>query len=197
MELVHNINVDNKDNAVSGMLKLLSTGFACIQQAAETYAALIQRHGANEINAMLAESAPSVTATFWRRLQSVGEQAIDSRLLYGSTSAHAKLRRLPRCEQETVLDTGVMLYRDGAQSDDDALLVKFDSLNPYQTKMVFADDHVRTIAEQRIWAENECLKRAHPKENAAPFSVRGHKVIINKGCTLSHSDLIRLVQETA
>lgn len=168
----------------------INQAMADIGRAAEQYAQALDDHG-DAIKNELLQIAPAVPALFWNRLEQIGRQQLDRRLLHGETPAARKLRRLPYSEQRAALDTGVELLT----ADGDTLLVQVDCMTPRQAKQVFAADHIRSLPEQRAWLEDAIAQTEPPQPYSEPFAVRRGKLEVHRAVTLTRSELARILAE--
>ena len=139
---------------------------------------------------VFASKYPKMSASTWRRLESVGVGALDARLLLGGSFGACCARRLPSHSQKEVLDNGVNVLVAGG----DILRVKLDALTSDQAKQVFAGDHVRDPGAQRAWLESRKTPDAPATEGPAA-TVKNGKVHVSRPCTMTRLDLARLLAE--
>ena len=170
----------------------IGKAMADINRAAAIYAQGLDQHG-QALADKLTEMAPAVPRLFWRRLEMIGRNQLDARLLHGDTPAAQRLRKLPYSEQRSALDTGVELLLN----EDDTMLVQVENLTPFQARQAFDGDHIRTLPEQRAWLETERAKQSAPQPYSEPFSIRRDKVEIHRPVTLTRRDLARMLEELA
>ncbi len=114
----------------------IGQAMADIGKAASMYAQGLDDHGP-ALTERLVEIAPSVPRLFWRRLEQIGREQLDTRPLHGDTPSAARLRKLPYSQQKAALDTGVELL----VGEGDTLLVQVDAMTPFQARQAFDGDH--------------------------------------------------------
>lgn len=132
---------------------------------------------------------PQVTPSLWRRLEAVGRNEMDSRLLVMSSAGANALRRCPFSVQKVALANGVEVLT----ANGDVLKVSIDNLTIEQVRQVFAGDHTRDAAAQRAWLETSARKA--PKPPATAYRISAGKVTINQPCTMTRVELLRILAE--
>ncbi len=159
--------------------------------AGRIYAEAIRQFGQGAREAF-ASAAPKISASTWRRLEAIGNGALDSRLLTAGSAGAAALRRLPVQAQGPALDHGVeVLIGSG-----DTLRIQIDNLTQQQVRQVFSGDHIRDIPAQRAWLETNAPHLSSPSIAAgSPWIVKAGKVSVSRPCQLTRLDLVRMLAE--
>lgn len=104
----------------------------------------------------LCSQVPGLSKRFLAQLEQVGRGQIDARIMSDQCPYYQRLVRMPLSEQRRAVDGPLeLLVRDG-----DTLLVRTAQLMPSQAKQLFAQDHIRSLAEQRAWLEAQEVQRA-------------------------------------
>ena len=86
-----------------------------------------------------------------------------------------KLKNLPYSQQEKFSKNRIEVLT----KTKDILKVEVSSLTKEQVKQVFADDHVRTLAEQRAYIESQETYKAKPVDDV-PYMIKNKKLFINQ-----------------
>lgn len=140
------------------------------------------------------EAMPKLGLHFWNRLESVGRQQLDSRLLFGFHPGERYLRKLPYSQQRDALNHGVEVYTLAADDTDDHLRIRVENLTPHQCKQVFGPSGIRDLPAQRAWIEtqrNQAPSRQAPSDMPR---VRGGKLVIGK-IELTKQQVLRYLAE--
>jgi len=141
---------------------------------------------------ILYEALKSVmTPTMFRQLESVGRKVLDPRLLIGSGGQHTtKIKRLPFDLQKKVID-GCMF--EFLTADGSNMMVCLRDSEDWQAKQMFADDHIRTLPEQKSWAEAEKSRRKSSDiEHVVPYEIRSKDVLFKEMTSLTFEEIRQL-----
>jgi len=141
---------------------------------------------------ILYEALKSVmTPTMFRQLESVGRKVLDPRLLIGSGGQHTtKIKRLPFDLQKKVID-GCMF--EFLTADGSNMMVCLRDSEDWQAKQMFADDHIRTLPEQKSWAEAEKSRRKSSDiEHVVPYEIRSKDVLFKEMTSLTYEEIRQL-----
>jgi len=155
--------------------------------AARVYAAAVNKHGDYARN-FFAEHIPEISSFVWGRLEDVGNGVLDPRLIGATGRLPRVLLKLSAPRQAECLDHGVEILLAGG----DSLRVQVAHLQPAQLRQVFADGHVRTLAEQRAF---QAALKPKPVTVASPFRVRGGFAYFLGNTRMSKQDLEVLLAE--
>ena len=140
------------------------------------------------------EAVPGIPPAAWNGLEAVGRGWLDRRLLWGGGRAASYLKRLPPSDQTAAFDNGLkMLLANG-----DAILVKPELMTREQCEQIFADNHVRTAGEQRVYLESKkvdpvLFKTASQAVAAAAVEVVGKKLVVRSAVTFTTAELRRFL----
>lgn len=141
---------------------------------------------------ILYEALKSVmTPMMFRQLESVGRKGLDPRLLIGSGGQHTtKIKKLPFDLQKKVID-GCMF--EFLTADGSHMMVCLRDSEDWQAKQMFADDHIRTLPEQKSWAEAEKAKRKSSEiEHVVPYEIRSKDVLFKEMTSLTFEEIRQL-----
>jgi len=132
-----------------------------------------------------------MTPPMFRALESVGRKILDPRLLIGSGGQHTgRIKKLPRDLQKKVIDGSMyeFLTADGSH-----MMVCLRDSEDWQAKQMFADDHIRTLPEQKAWVEAEKAKRKSTEfEHVVPYEIRTKDVLFKEMTKLTFDELRQL-----
>ncbi len=135
---------------------------------------------------------PKVSMGVFRNLELMGRGLVHPSLAlsFGEHWARA-LKRLPLSEQTAAIDGGVELMT----ANGDTLLVNPENMSQDQVKQAFAEDHFRSVPEQRAHIESLAVA-AKVQNKAQPngYVIKGRKLIVgNKSFT--RNKLLSILQE--
>lgn len=138
------------------------------------------------------ERAPGFTPSFLRRISLLGVKE-SPQLLFTSSAGAAALRRLPLDIQEKHATEPVELLLANMET----LCIDIHNLSPLQASQVFASDHVRSLAEQRAWLEDQATRKsvARVVKPDMPYRVVKTDLVIMEPCKLSRKQLMQLLSE--
>jgi hypothetical protein len=132
-----------------------------------------------------------MTRTMFHQLESVGRKVLDPRLLIGSGGQHtSRIKRLPFDLQKKIID-GCMF--EFLTTDGSHMMVCLRDCEDWQAKQMFADDHIRTLPEQKSWAESEKAKRKSSEiERVVPYEIRAKDVLFKEMTSLTFEEIRQL-----
>ena len=159
-------------------------------KVAEIIVAAIEEDPANRET--LYETLKNVmSATMYRQLEYVGRKILDPRLLIGAGRQHTtKIKKLPYDLQQKILD-GCMF--EFLTSDGSHLMVCLRDCEDWQAKQMFADDHIRTLPEQKSWVEAEKSRRKSSEvEHVVPYEIRSKDVLFKEMTSLTFEEIRQL-----
>lgn len=132
-----------------------------------------------------------MTHMMFRQLESVGRKILDPGLLIGSGGQHtAKIKKLPFDLQRKVID-GCMF--EFLTADGSHMMVCLRDSEDWQAKQIFADDHIRTLPEQKAWIEAEKAKRKSSEvEHVVPYEIRTKDVLFKEMTSLTFEEVRHL-----
>lgn len=169
---------------------LVMQGIECWQQAG----ALVVRAIDSNPNFIdeVCDKCPDITPELVHRFEQIGRKQLCAKLLISDAPGVRRLRRLPYSLQEKHSVEPVSLILSNGES----LRVDVRNLTPDQAAQVFAEDRIRSDAEQRSWIEDKRSKSSAPSNKSnAPYRVVGKKLVVMTACTLERKELARLLAE--
>lgn len=102
---------------------------------------------------------PDIPTPYWRRMERVGRGQLDMRIVSGNAPWGNKLEKLSITDQKRALDDRLPLLLENG----DVLHVAVSDIRPRQADQLFSFDHIRDLAAQRAFIENQ--KSEEAKEN--------------------------------
>lgn len=129
------------------------------------------------------------------RLVAVGRGRIHPDLLLHTSPAAKLLRGCDVSVQRRYIEQPLelLVLRDDQPQ---TLQVKLDALTPEQARQVMDRNHVRDLAEQRAWLEDQLKKRRSKRQAAVEdegnFVIKGHKVLFKQGASMTKDELIKI-----
>lgn len=153
-------------------------GVEYIHEAAKIYVSYIDLHPDKKQD--FKDNFPDVTETLWASLEKVGRGIIDPRLVFDNDNGTKRLRYFPLSEQKKILDKPLeVVAPDGTHRK-----VAFRDMSQSQKLLVLADDHVRSLPEQRAVLDSEKLydqKKTVDAEYTIPKKVKEERYRISRG----------------
>lgn len=151
---------------------LLTAGLNNIREACEIYVQEID--ATPDRKADFIAGCPEVPPGAWAAFEMVGRNAMDYRLLWGGGKAQAKLRRLPKSDQQRLLDSGVEI----AVGKSDKRVVPVELLEKDDIEIVFSGNRVRTVDEQRVLISRIGDRCGPANAEEADYYVAGGKLVV-------------------
>jgi hypothetical protein len=167
-------------------------GMAAWEEAGKIAVAIIDYdpHAAEDICAACPAMTPSIVHIFER----IGRGLLLPSLAMDSTPGARGLRDLPISMQRRYETEPVPLLINGMNGTD-VLLVDVKNLTQSQSRQIFAKGRIRSEGEQRAWmVEQESKSRAITHTPQA-WTIKGGRVIFNKGATLSAGELATIITQ--
>ena len=131
---------------------LMRDGMNAIVRACEVYAEEVSM--SDDEGKAFRALFPSIDAETWTTFEMVGTGAWDERMIdIPGGMACTAMRRLPRSAQATVFDDGVDLLVSDGKGGYSPLKVRLRALSRNQVYQAFAENHIRSLGEQRAWIE--------------------------------------------
>jgi len=127
---------------------IFASGMMQVVEACNIYADTVDKFP--EAREAFREACPTVPECVWARIELVGIKAMHPKLLWATGRVAGKLRKLPLSTQTKCLEEGLELLIANGES----LKVASSAMTQFQIRQVFADSHLRTLAEQRAWLES-------------------------------------------
>lgn len=143
----------------------------------------------------VAEKNRLITPQFVHKFACIGVKMIPQ-LVISECPGAKRLRQLPLSVQQDCYHNPVALL---VQTDNgwEELNVDLHNLTPDQASQVFAEDHIRTSAEQRAWIEDRKAKCAAstPAKINQPFRVVSNKLVVMVPCQFSRKELTQILAD--
>jgi hypothetical protein len=123
--------------------------------------------------------------------EKIGRKQIVPGLLLASYPAARAAARLPYSEQRRTQSEKIEV----ATSDGSDVMVAIEDMTQSQTRQVFNDTGIRSLAGQRAWIESQRTRRAAEMvaETPMPYTVRGKTVTFVRGAKLEARELAALL----
>jgi len=166
------MNTEIEVNIITRFGELLRKGLECIKEACRLYVEAIDK------NPELSEkfkTSYELTETAWVRFEQVGRGLLHERLLTDYSCGARKLKKMPISQQAKYSAAPIPVLVENGE----LLNVQLSNLTPAQCRQVFADDHVRTPAEQRAYIESQKMENYKVVCNI-PFYIKNSKLIIRE-----------------
>lgn len=183
----------NPEHYIHLFLELYQKGKECWINAGKTLAEAVDK--VPGFMKLMEEHCPQFPPRFLNRMLDLGRGALHEELLLASSKGENALAKLPYSWQEKYVKQPVELL---LKKDDkwDTLLVPVADLTPDQVHQVFDGSGVRTIAQQRVYLENQwARKTAPPKQANLPYRIVQGKLVVMQPVTLNRKELAKLLSE--
>lgn len=171
-------------------IDLVMRGTECWLQAGEIVARNMDAnpHFIDEV----CDKCPDLSPETVVRFAQIGRKQLLPKLLISDAPGVRRLRKLPYAlQQKYSSDPIPVVIASG-----DVLTVDVRNLTPDQAAQVFADDRIRSEAEQRAWMEDKKAKTAvHRQSVDSPYRIVGKKLVIVQPCQLTSRDLARVLAD--
>ena len=132
--------------------------------------------------------------------EKVGRGMMSVKLLNPSKKQYMCLAKCPISEQNLYLGTETKKGQpiEVLTVNGDTLKVDIDNLTGSQVNQVFDYEHVRSLAEQKIYLE-ELKKRDYiekrPKKNKEPYTIFKNTVTFNFPCKLTYNEILNIMSK--
>jgi len=147
----------------------------------------------------MAEKYPDISLSLLRRLEQIGRRELHPRLLLMDSAGARKLRSMPYDIQARYVDEPIKMLSLCGDGTTDHLAVSVRNMGGAAAKQVFAEDHIRTLPEQRAYIESaRALQPSSKGKTAAcstetPWKAVRNKIHVLQPCTLDKSDLMTML----
>lgn len=171
---------------------LIEEGVRCWTEAGQKLVRLL------DAGSTLEELAPEIGVgkDILSKFVAIGRGQIHPELMTHTSPAARRLVSCDVSEQRRYLTEPLPLLVLRDQDQTETMQVQLDALTPEQARQVIDRDHVRDLAEQRAWLEDQLEKRRSKRraavEDAGDFVIKGHKVVFKKGVSMTKDDLIKI-----
>jgi len=184
---MNEIQVKTTHQQIEAFKALFADGIRKIVEASAIYVEAIDHDP--EAAELFAKACPNVPSGAWIGFEAVGRNWMDYRLLLSGGTVTKIMRRLPKSQQTKALDEGVELLVGNGEH----LNTQVQNLTPKQARQVFADDHIRDLAQQRAYIES-CRPNQSTEYKPSYNVVRG-VLHINTPTTITRKELTRILME--
>ena len=172
----------------------LQQGIDGITRAAEVYVSVID-DDPKAIDAFKAKFVNSMSADMWAKFEAVGRKWTHPGLLLGGVAGGKKntaIKRLPYSAQERVFNRErfPLLTTKG-----DTLMVDLLEASNDQVDQLCNGSHMRTVSEQKAWAESQAVIDKHEHVEVMPYRIEDGRVSFRRGCNMSKAEVRRLLKE--
>lgn len=170
-------------------MRLVLQGVENWRQAGKVLVAMMAKNP--NIKAKLLRERPELSPTILATFERIGRGELHPMLLLSESPGFKAARELPYSEQERIVNekkVELLIVQDGKA---DVLRADVKSLTAEQARQVFARDHVRDAAEQRLWIED----RRKPTLVTTSWIIEGDVVRFRKGVALSAAQLAAILEQ--
>lgn len=182
-----------KKPSIESFLEDVNSGIECFERAGNTLVALIDANP--KIKDDILDNCPNVTDEMLDTFERIGRRQLFYQLAIHDGPGVKALRRCTYSDQVKFFREPVpLLISDGKRVE--TLNVGVHALTPDQARQAFGSHRVRTLGEQRAWLESQ-KKKAVVVDIISPYSIHRGKITFNQPCTLSVSELARLLSEAS
>ena len=137
----------------------------------------------------------TIPMSAWKGFEAVGKKSLHPSLLLGGGGPNsARIKGLPYSDQERVFSGHKFVL---LTSDDSRLKVDLRHVTRDQAKQIFAEDHIRSEPEQKLWLEREKTRASMPggAVREVPYTISGGKVIFKSKAVITKEELKRILME--
>lgn len=170
----------------------LTSGLENIVKAAKIYVEAIDSNPALA-DEFAAEFRDVVPASAWAGFEAVGRKWMHPRLLMGGGGRYAsKIKRLPYHAQERIFngERFDMLLPDG-----DTIRVDIREAAPEQADQLFEGNHIRTLAEQKLWLAKRKQEPEAEEAEVLPYTINNGQITFRRGVTMTRQEIKRIIAE--
>jgi hypothetical protein len=182
--------MNKSEQTIENFVAVLYEGVAAWAKAGKLLVELIERNP--DVKQKIVKDHPEISMGVLSRLEMVGRGFVKPEMLLSDAPAYRAARVLPISDQDRLMaDPAVSLViRENGATE--VLHVDFRNLQAAQVRQVFASDHIRNEAEQRLWMEAQA--RPSMKRD---WWVEDGMVVFRKGAKFSVSQLSGVIQQVA
>lgn len=171
----------------------VNRGVAAFEEAGQILVALIDANP--KAKEEILDSCPNVTEDMLDTFERIGRKQLFYQLAIHDGPGVKALCRCAYSEQVKHFHEPIpLLITDGKNVE--TLNVGVHALTTDQARQAFGSHRVRTLGEQRAWLESQ-KKKAVVVDIVSPYSIHRGKITFNQPCTLSVSELARLLSEAS
>ena len=174
--------------------KHIADGIEQWTKAGEIVVSMIDDDGMT-IDEICEHCGGAVNAGIISRFEQLGRRQILPQLLVSNYAAVKHMTRLSYSEQKRAIEgVPLVIVKDGGI---DNLNVKAENLTPSQCRQVFDGSSIRSIPAQRAWieSERERIQGSSTPDVEGDYKAVGRRIVINRPCSLSQKDLVRMLSE--
>lgn len=176
-------------NDIKTFIECLYEGIAAWEKAGKILVAML-KHNPN-IKEQIVRDHPEISLGTLARLEAVGRGQLKPELLLSDAAPYKAARSLPISDQQRLLETGRVPLLIETDRGPDVIHADFKTLTPKQVHQVFAEDHIRSEAEQRTFIESR------RKKIARDWDFENGMVVFKRGAKLTIQQLSGIIQEIA
>lgn len=186
------VAVHNVDAKIQEFAKCVSDGIESWVRAGEIVAEIL---GADPSAIdRICNAIPGLPKDVIYRFEAIGRKEIHPKLLLSGAPGIRRLAAMPYSLQCTHVSEPISLLIINGEKHD-TLMVETANLTSDQCRQVFANNHVRNLAEQRAWLESERKQQAIEHEaSLVPYSICKGKVTFRTGCTMTRREIQHLLK---
>lgn len=177
------------DNTVEQFMECLYEGVRAWEKAGKILISMMKHNPG--IKDRILQDHPEVSASILAKLEAVGRGQLQPELLLSDSAPYKAARLLPMSDQRNLVHTGKVALLIDTVKGPDVIHADFKSLTPKQVSQVFAKDHIRTEAEQRLFIEGR------RKAIAKDWDFENGMIVFKRGARLSIQQLTGILQEVA
>jgi hypothetical protein len=145
----------------------------------------------------ITHECPQITPGMLRTFERIGRGLLLPALALESGSGPKMLRNLPLSQQERFMKEPVPLVVHTKDGKTDTLLVHVKDMTKEQAQQAFANDHIRTLGEQKAVMIQRDSKAATVHTGAATpaWTIKGGKVVFERQVTLTARELGMIISQ--
>jgi len=179
-------------NEVATFIAAYQRGMQAWEEAGKIAVRIIDHdpHATEDICAACPAMTPSIVHIFER----IGRGLLLPSLAMDSTPGARGLRDLPISMQRRYETEPVPLLIN-TDNGTDVLLVDVKNLTRDQSRQIFAKGRIRSEEEQRAWMVEQESKVRAVAHTPQAWTIKGGRVIFNKGATLSAGELATIITQ--
>lgn len=183
----------NSNNPIKNFLDLVHVGIQSWLQAAAIAREEISKDA--EWPDKVQQQSKIITRDFVVRFSHIGVKYIPE-LAISDCPGAKKLRKLPLELQKQYFTQPLSLLINN-NGNWETLMVDLTNLTSDQADQLFAEDRIRTEAEQRTWIEDKRAKEQVPIAANSPFRIVKDEIIFMAGARFKKRDFKRLLNDWA
>lgn len=178
------------EQTIEKFVAVLYEGVAAWEKAGKLLVVLIDRNP--DVKQKIVKEHPEISMGVLSRLEMVGRGFVKPEMLLSDAPAYRAARVLPISDQDKLIsDPSIpLVIRENGNTE--VLQVDFRNLQAGQVRQVFASDHIRNEAEQRVWIES----KARPTMKR-DWWIEDGMVVFRKGAKFTVSQLSGVIQQVA